>query len=304
MSNETPAAAGSAGQANPEKTRVGFLGVGLMGSAMARRLLDQGVAVIAWDREAEHVRFLEARGGEPAEQPSEVVRGAAVVITMLPTADVVLDVVEPLLDDWPAGTVWLQMSSVGAAEADELTQVAKAHAVTLVDAPVSGSTDPAEKGQLTILASGPESARTAVKPVFDALASRVLWVGEAGMGSRLKMVANHWMITMVAALAESMHLSQAMGLDQQQFITLLEGSPLGSSYGVQKLNEMVRHQYPAGFPVRLALKDLELVREVEQSSRLPMPLLDVVLERFRMASQSLADQDVAAVYELDGKPTV
>ena len=112
------------------------------------------------------------------------------------------------------------------------------------------------------------------------------------MGSRLKLAANHWMITMVAALAESMHLCQAMGLDQQQFIALLDGGPLGSAYALQKLDEMRRHEYPAGFPVRLALKDLELVSEVEQSSRATMPLLDVVLERFTTASQDLADQDL------------
>ena len=191
------------------------------------------------------------------------------------------------------------MSSVGAAEADHLTQAATAHAVTLVDAPVSGSTHPAQEGQLTILASGPDSARTAVEPIFDALASRVLWVGDAGMGSRLKLAANHWMITMVAALAESMNLCQVMGLDQQQFIALLDGGPLGSAYALQKLDEMRRHQYPAGFPVRLALKDLQLVSEVQQGSRAAMPLLDVALERFTTASQDLANQDLAAIYELD-----
>ena len=286
-------------EASQEKVRVGLLGVGLMGSAMAHRLLDRGIAVIAWDRDAEHLRDLESRGGQPAEEPSDVVSGAGVVITMLPTAEVILDLVEPLLDDWPEGTIWLQMSSVGASEADQLTQVAEAHAVRLVDAPVSGSTHPAEEGELTILASGPDSARAAVEPIFDALASRVLWVGEAGMGSRLKLATNHWMITMVAALAESMHLCQAMGLDQQQFIALLDGGPLGSVYALQKLDEMRRHEYPAGFPVRLALKDLELVREVEQSSRATMPLLDAVLERFMAAGPDLADQDLAAIYELD-----
>jgi len=271
-----------------------------MGSAMGRRLLDQGIAVIAWDRDSEHIRPLEGRGGERAQTPSEVVRGAGVVITMLPTADIIHDLVEPLLDDWPAGTIWLQMSSVGAAEADELTQVAQAHGVTLVDAPVSGSTHPAEEGQLTVLASGPGSARTAVEPIFDALASRVLWVGEAGMGSRLKLAANHWMITMVAALAESMRVCRDMGLDQEQFIALLDGGPLGSAYALQKLDEMRRHDYPAGFPVRLALKDLQLVREVQMSSGAAMPVLDAVLERFATASVDLADQDLAAIYELDG----
>jgi 3-hydroxyisobutyrate dehydrogenase len=287
-------------EANQEKVRVGLLGVGLMGSAMAHRLLDRGIAVIAWDRDSEHVRALEGRGAQRAEGPGEVVSGSGVVITMLPTAAVILDVVEPLLEDWPQGTIWLQMSSVGASEADRLTQVAEAHAVKLVDAPVSGSTHPAEEGELTILASGADSTRTAVEPVFDALASRVLWVGEAGMGSRLKLAVNHWMITVVAALAESMHLCEVMGLDQQQFIALLDGGPLGSAYALQKLDEMRRHEYPAGFPIRLALKDLELVREVEGSSRAAMPLLDAVLDRFTTASQELADQDLAAIYELDG----
>jgi 3-hydroxyisobutyrate dehydrogenase len=103
-----------------------------------------------------------------------VVSGPGVVITMLATADVILDVVGPLLGDWPEGTIWLQMSSVGAAEAAQLTRAAEAHAVTLVDAPVSGSTHPAKAGELTILASGPDSAQDTVKPIFDALASRVL----------------------------------------------------------------------------------------------------------------------------------
>jgi 3-hydroxyisobutyrate dehydrogenase len=283
---------------NEEKPRVGLLGVGLMGSAMAHRLLGQGIPVLAWDHTSEHVQALEDRGGEPADGPGQVVSGAEIVITMLPTADIILDVVQPLLDDWPERTIWLQMSSVGAAEADQLTQAAEAHGIRLVDAPVSGSTHPAQEGQLTILASGPDSARPAVEPVFAALASRVLWVGEAGMGSRLKLAANHWMITMVAALAESMHLCEAMGLDQQQFIALLDGGPLGSAYAVQKLEEMRRHEYPAGFPVRLALKDLELVREVQRTSRAAMPLLDVAIERFTSATEDLADQDLAAIYEL------
>lgn len=285
-------------QASQKQVRVGLLGIGLMGSAMAHRLLDQGLEVIAWDRDPEHAHALQDRGAEAADAPIDAIGRADVVITMLPTAAVILDVVQPLLETWPKDTVWLQMSSVGAAEADQLTQVAEEHGIALVDAPVSGSTHPAETGELTILASGPDSARPAVEPIFDALASRVLWVGEAGMGSRLKLATNHWMITSVAALAESMHLCEAMGLDQRHFITLLDGGPLGSAYAVQKLDEMRHHQYPAGFPVRLALKDLELVREVEQSSKLTMPLLDAVLKSFAAASGDLGDQDLAAIYEL------
>ncbi len=279
-------------------SRVGLLGAGLMGTAMAHRLLSQDVAVIAWDRTAAHVEALAERGAEVAGTPSEVVSSADAVITMLPSADVVLEVVEPLLGQWPGETIWLQMSSVGAAEADQLVQVAAAHGVTLFDAPVSGSTHPAEEGQLTILASGPDSARARVEPIFAALGSRIQWVGEAGMSSRLKLAANHWMIAMVAALAETMHLCELMGLDQQQFVTLLDGGPLGSSYGLQKLGEMQRHEYPAGFPVRLALKDLKLVKEVSNGSGVELPVLDAVLERVGGVEGTRGDDDLAAVYEL------
>jgi 3-hydroxyisobutyrate dehydrogenase len=269
-----------------------------MGTAMAHRLLNQGVPVVAWDREPDHVQPLAERGAEVPGAARDVVSTAQAVITMLPTAAVVLAVVEPLLDQWPEETIWLQMSSVGASEADRLAEIATAHGVTLFDAPVSGSTHPAEEGQLTILASGPESAREQVEPVFEALSSRVQWVGRAGMGSRLKLAANQWMIAIVAALAETMHLCQLMELDEQQFITLLDGGPLGPSYGLEKLGEMERHQYPAGFPVRLALKDLKLVREVASSSGVELPLLDVVLERMGDVEKSHADDDLAAVYEL------
>ena len=285
-------------QENPSTTRVGLLGVGLMGSAMTQRLLSEGFPVVVWDRDQSHVEPLGAKGAEIASSANELVSAADVVITMLPTAEVVRSVVEPLLSEWPSTTTWLQMSSVGAAESDELTRLAADHGVVLIDAPVSGSTRPAQEGKLTILASGPETARPRIEPVLEALASRIQWVGEAGMGSRLKLAANHWMITMVAALAETMHVCELMNLDQQQFIALLDGGPLGSSYAVDKLGEMTRHEYPAGFPVRLALKDLGLVREVAQTAHLEMPLLDAALQRMSAAAASHGDDDLAAVYEL------
>jgi 3-hydroxyisobutyrate dehydrogenase len=278
------------------KPRVGILGVGLMGSAMASRLVDQGFEVIAWDRDTDHVRSLD--GVEAAAAPESVLADAGVVITMLPTAQIVLEVVEPLLDSWPDGTIWLQTSSVGAAEADRLTDLAGDHGVTLVDAPVSGSTHPARQGLLTILAAGPDSAREQVEPVFSALGQRVIWAGASGDGSRLKLAANHWMLCSLAAAAETMRLCEAMGLDQERFAELLDGGALGSPYVVEKLGEMRRHDYPAGFPVRLALKDLGLVREVEESSGVEMPVLAAALGRYEAADVSRADEDAAAVYEI------
>jgi 3-hydroxyisobutyrate dehydrogenase len=278
------------------KPRVGILGVGLMGSAMAARLVDQGFAVTAWDRDAERVRSLDRV--EAVATPEAAVAGARVVITMLPTAAIVLEIVEPLVASWPEGTIWLQMSSVGAAEADRLNAVASDHGVTLVDAPVSGSTRPAREGLLTILAAGPDPARERVEPVFSALGQRVIWAGAAGQGSRLKLAANHWMLCSLAAAAETMRLCEAMDLDQDRLAELLDGGALGSPYVVEKLGEMRRHDYPAGFPVRLALKDLGLVDEVREGAGVEMPVLAAALGRYEAAQASRAEEDAAAVYEV------
>jgi 3-hydroxyisobutyrate dehydrogenase len=118
------------------------------------------------------------------------------------------------------------------------------------------------------------------------------------MSSRLKLAANHWMIAMVAALAETMHLCELMGLGHQQFVTLLDGGPLGSSYGLQKRGRDAPPRVPGGFPVRLALKDLKLVEEVATGSGVELPVLDAVLERIGGVEGIHGDDDVAAVYEL------
>lgn len=278
-------------------TEVGLIGVGLMGQEMGRRLIDCGIAVTAWDREPEHVQRLCEAGGERADSPRAAVEAGTVAITMLPTAEIVLEVLADVLEDWPKETVWLQMSSVGASESDTLAAAAADHGVTQFDAPVSGSTQVARAGKLTVLASGPEEGRAAVMPVLEALGS-VHWVGPAGKGSRLKLAVNNWMVASVTALAETLALCEAMDLDADHLVSLLDGGPLGSPYGVQKLGEMREGSYPAGFPVRLALKDLELVEEVAEQEQLSLPLLGVLLDRFRAAEAGgHADEDLAAVFE-------
>lgn len=278
-------------------TEVGLIGVGLMGYEMGRRLMDSGIAVTAWDREPEHVQRLCGAGAHRAESVRAAVEAGTVAITMLPTAEIVLDVLAEVLEDWPEGTVWLQMSSVGATESDTLAAAAVDHGVTQFDAPVSGSTQVARAGKLTVLASGAENDRETVLPVLEALGS-VHWVGPAGKGSRLKLAVNNWMVASVTALAETLALCEAMDLDPDHLVSLLDGGPLGSPYGVQKLGEMREGSYPAGFPVRLALKDLQLVEEVATHAELTLPLLGVLLDRFRAAEAGgHADQDLAAVFE-------
>ena len=260
-------------------------------------MIDSGIAVTAWDREPEHLERLCEAGAHRVDSPRAAVGSGTVAITMLPTADIVLEDLADALADWPSETVWLQMSSVGATESDRLAAAATDHDITQFDAPVSGSTQVARAGELTVLASGPEAGRDVVAPVLEALGS-VHWVGPAGKGSRLKLAVNNWMVGSVAALAETLALCEAMDLDPEHLVSLLDGGPLGSPYGVQKLGEMRERSYPAGFPVRLAVKDLQLVKEVAEQAELTLPLLEVLLERFGTAGAGgHADEDLAAVFE-------
>jgi 3-hydroxyisobutyrate dehydrogenase len=278
------------------KPDVGLLGVGPMGSAMAARLVDLGFEVIAWDREAANVLSLD--GVEVAASPDVVVADAPIVITMLPTAPVVLDVVGPLLAGWPEGTIWLQMTSVGATEADRLTEFARQHDVTLIDAPVSGSSSPAREGLLTILAAGPESARERVAPVLSALSHWVIWAGAAGSASRLRLAANHWMLCSLAASAETMLLCEAIGLDQGRFAALLDGGAFESPHAVETLAETGRDDHPAGIPVRLALKDIGLLGGAEDASGLEMPILGAALGRYEAVGAGAGDYEATAAYEV------
>lgn len=260
------------------KSDVGLLGLGPMGSAMAARLVDRGFEVIAWDPELDQA--LSPAGVEMVATPDAVVAGAPVVITMLPTTPIILDVVGPLLADWPEGTIWLQMSSVGATEADRLTQFAGQHDVTIIDAPVSGSSVPAREGLMTILAAGPEWARERVAPVFSALGHWVIWAGAAGSASRLKLAANHWMLCSLAASAETMLLCEAIGLDQGRFAQLLDGGAFDAPHVIEKLGETGPDDHPASFPVPPALKDIGLLGGAADVSGLEMPILGAALRRY------------------------
>src|SRR3954469_11066482 len=164
---------------------VAVLGTGTMGAGMVRSLRRAGLPVRMWNRAAEKVQALTDSGAEPRPSPAEAVDGADVVLTMLFDADAAIDVIRQAAP--PAGTTWLQCSTVGVDGAERTAAVADELGLVLVDCPVLGTKEPAEKGALVMLASGPERTREQLAPVLDALGSKTLWLGDAGAGSRLKM---------------------------------------------------------------------------------------------------------------------
>jgi 3-hydroxyisobutyrate dehydrogenase len=280
---------------------VAVLGTGTMGAAMARRLLRAGFTVHAWDRTREQAEPLAQEGARIAASPAAAAAGAEAMITMLPDADVVEAVVAAggALAALPDRGVWIQTSTVGVAGAERLAALAAQRRLGYLDAPVLGSREPAERGELVVMASGPEELRPRCARVFEAIGRRVLWVGPAGAGSRLKAVTNLWLTAITEAAAEAIALARALGLDPRLFIDAVTGTQVDAPYLHIKGEAMLARRYPPSFKLRLAAKDARLIVEAAERAGLDLPLAEVVRERFEQGvALGHGDDDIAATYEV------
>ena len=277
--------------------KVAVLGTGTMGGPMARNLVEAGLDVRLWNRTAEKAR--EVGGGDVCETPQEAADGADLVVTMLADGEAVEEVVRDL--DF-GGAVWLQMSTVGIEATERLLELAGE--ALFVDAPVVGTKQPAEKGELTVLASGARDARERAKPVFDAVAARVVELGDAGEGTRLKLVINSWLVILVEGLAETMAFSEAIGIDPERFLETIEGGPTGPAYAQLKGKMMAARKFDPAFSLALARKDARLVLEAAERHGFDAALVDVVARKMDEAIDAgHGDEDMAATFyaSVDGR---
>ena len=227
-------------------------------------------------------------------------RDADFVLTMLADADVTEGVVgeDGVLSGMKNGGVWLQTATVGAAGNERLAKLAEEQGVSYVDAPVLGTRQPAEQGQLVVLASGPEDVREKCGPVFEAVGAKTLWLGEAGAGSRLKLVVNNWIVGLLGALAETISLARATGVDPEGFLETIEGGPLGLPYAQMKGQMMVEEDFPTSFSAKLARKDAGLVLEAANAEGLHLALAEAAAARFDQAIEAgHGEEDMAAIFE-------
>ncbi|HZA45090.1 MAG TPA: NAD(P)-dependent oxidoreductase [Rubrobacter sp.] len=278
---------------------VAVLGTGIMGAAMARNLLKAGILVRAWNRSREKAESLAQDGAEVADTPDGAAENADFLLTMLPDADVIEEVIgDGVLPALAESGVWLQMSTVGEEGNERLARLATEGGVAYVDAPVLGTKGPAEEGQLVVLASGPEEVRERCESVFAALGSKTVWIGEAGEGSRLKLVLNNWIVGILGVLAETVAFARATGVDPATFLKTIEGGPLGLSYAQIKGKMMLEENFPTSFSARLARKDAGLVLEAAGARHLRMKVTEAVEARFDEAVRAgHGEKDMAAVYK-------
>src|SRR2546423_12835276 len=200
-----------------------------MGAPMARTLRAAGHDVRAWNRTRERAGPLADDGIAIAQTAAEAAAGAAVVVTMLADAPAVHAVLVDggVLDAMRGdGAVLCQTSTIGIAGTEDVAHECARRGVPLVDAPVLGTKQPAEQGALIVLASGPDEAVERCAPVFEAIGSKTVRLGEAGVGTRLKLVLNHWLLALVDSLAETIDLAQAIDVDPRTFLETISGRPL------------------------------------------------------------------------------
>ncbi len=277
---------------------VAVLGIGAMGHGMAASALRAGIPTIVWNRTSQATRDLAELGAEVAESAAEAARRAGIVITMVTDTDAVVSIArdQGMLEALAPDAIWAQMSTIGVRGIEQVVALVDKERpdITLLDAPVSGSKDPAEQGQLTIFASGPDEARTSVTPLFDALGQRTFWVGPAGTGTRLKLVNNTWLAFTAEAVAASVALARRLGLATETVIDALEAGPLVSVWQAAKLHRILEGDFSPQFALSLALKDVHLALKAADDDR--FAVLGCLADEWqRVVARGLGDEDLTVV---------
>ncbi len=277
---------------------VAVLGIGAMGHGMAASALRAGIPTTVWDRAAEATRDLAERGAQVAGSAADAARRATIVVTMVTDADAVMSIArdQGMLAALAPGAIWAQMSTIGVAGIDRVADMTRRERpdVMLLDAPVSGSRDPAERGELTIFASGPAEARSRVAALFGALGQRTIWVGEAGAGTRLKLVNNTWLAFAAEAVAASAALARQLGLETADVVDALGGSALASPWQAAKLRRIAAGEFSAQFALSLALKDVHLALQAAGEGRSAV-LACLAGEWQQAVDQGLGGEDLTVV---------
>ncbi|WP_424887619.1 NAD(P)-dependent oxidoreductase [Streptomyces sp. XH2] len=279
---------------------VTVLGTGIMGAAMARNLARAGLPVTVWNRSRAKAEPLAADGVRIADTPADAVRTADVVLTMLRDGPATLDALRAAAPALRPGTVWAQSGTVGLEGFEGLAALAREHGLTLVDAPVLGTKQPAEEGKLTVLAAGPQEARQALEPVFAAVGSRTMWLGDdaaGGTATRLKLVINSWVLTVTHGTAEALALAKGLGVDPAGFLDAVAGGPLDMGYLRAKAGLILGGDLTPSFTTATAEKDARLIVAAGERAGVRMDVAAAGAERFRRAAeQGHAQEDMAASY--------
>ncbi len=282
--------------------RVGFIGLGIMGSRMAANLARAGYEVAVCNRTAEKAHaWVAEHGGSVAATPRAAAEGAVAVITMVVDGPQVEQV---LLDDDGAahgaapGTLMIDMSTIAPADARRIGAALAERELAFVDAPVSGSSPKAEDGTLTIMAGGSEADVARARPLFDAMGEVILHVGALGQGQTVKVISNAVGAANCATLAQALVVGKAAGVDLPSLVGVLGASAAASAMVALKAERMLAHDYTPLFRLEHMLKDVGICLSESEAAGAPFPSAALARELYVAAmGRGLAEQDFACVLE-------
>jgi len=275
--------------------KIAFLGLGLMGSPMAARLLHEGHDLTVWNRTPEGAKALLDQGAAAAPSPAKAAAGADVVITMLATPEALENVVfgeDGLAQSLSSGQIFIEMSTVGPQTIGKIAPRLP-DGVTLVDAPVLGSIPQATGGTLEVFVGAKDDIFERVRPLLAALGN-VRHVGGPGAGASIKLVVNLTLGAAMTTLGEALALGRAFSLDRGTLLDILEGSPIGNT--VKGKRERIESgHYPPNFKLALSEKDLRLVNGAAEEAGVELRVAPAAHTWFADAVPLFGDLDYSAV---------
>jgi len=284
-----------------ENTRLGFIGIGNMGSRMAKRLLDHGYQLVAYNRSREAADALVKYGATVADGISELAAEADVILSSLTNDEAVKSVYtgpKGVFAHLRRGSAVIEMSTVLPATSRQLYELSREAGVKCLDSPVSGSTPSAEEGTLTLFCGGDEELFQAAQPIFGSIAGQNFYLGGSGSGTAMKLVANTLLGVGMQAIAESVALGQKEGLDRHRLLDVLSHTAVVAPAHLGKLSRADRGDYSPQFAIRLMNKDFGLVLATAAASRVPMPATAAAFQMNVAEFSESKEEDFSAVIAL------
>jgi len=281
-----------------DQAKLGFIGLGNMGSRIAQRLLDHGYQLCVYDRDLTKVEAIAQRGAAVAENILQLARTVDVVLSCLTNDDAVRSVYSEsagVLAGARSKTVVLEMSTISPESSRELHRIGARGGIEVLDVAISGSTPAAEQGILTLLVGGNEEVFRAAKPIFQAIAKQYFLLGGSGSGTAMKLVVNTLLGVGMQAIAEAVVLGEKAGIDRERLLTVLSKTAVIAPAHLGKLAKAAINDYAQQFPLRLMNKDFQLILEAAAQEKVAMPATEAA---FYVNSEELArnaEEDFSAV---------
>jgi 3-hydroxyisobutyrate dehydrogenase-like beta-hydroxyacid dehydrogenase len=281
-----------------ENSRLGFVGIGYMGRPIARRLLESGFKLTAYDRDPSKAEELIRYGGTVAQSASELSSSCNVVLSCLPSDEAVLNIYsgpDGVFANAHGGSVVIDLSTVYPETAQELSRLGSEHGVEVLDVTISGSTPAAEKGLLTLFGGGNKECFDGAESIFRVIAQKYFYLGPSGSGATMKLVVNTLLGIGMQAIAEAVALGEKAGLDRNRLLDVLSQTAVVAPAHVGKLQRAMKGDYSPQFPIRLMNKDFGLILDLASTVGARMPAAGAAFEINARQSDEGAEQDFSAV---------